>query len=418
MAGLTDLIGLNQAPTQKLDAAGDVAAGLKTGIQLATAKEQVDSAKMQVESQKNELITKQAATTNSLLTNLARANPIVAKKMIKQVREQLLQLGADPDIADYTISDDANRQRQIAINNVLSGKISSNPEASSKYVQDAAAVLGWDGAMNAWDNNQKKSMDAQKIAQADKQLSQQNTQFYANLSSEEKRAHIAADAAAGKANVDKGEKVDLQIEKLSKRLTDDSIPEVVNSIKSIDKQVGGLYEEKAAEKLDKIAGSKGLAATFKIPWTQIAPLESSAISKEDMPLFQEVSGLRNAYLKLRSGGAVTDPEADRFLQELGQGSIRSGTQLQTGIQRLSEAVKSTVLNTEAGYSPEAVATFAKRGGTVSSASFPSRKEKAGKNLAADPDIEARLKSLPPGADINLARAALIKAKTQSAQKAK
>ena len=55
---------------------------------------------------------------------------------------------------------------------------------------------------------------------------------------------------------------------------------------------------------------------------------------------------------------------------------------------------------------------------VSSDSFP--KPKSDKTaLAGDPEIEAKLKTLPPGADINLARAALLKAKSsQASQKAK
>ena len=139
--------------------------------------------------------------------------------------------------------------------------------------------------------------------------------------------------------------------------------------------VGDIYEEGAAKKLDKIAGAKNFQATWKIPWTQIAPMENVALKGEDLKLYQSIAGLRNAYLKMRSGGAVTDPEAERFLQELGQGDARTGAQLQTGIQNLTRAVKLGVQNKEAGYSPEAVALYRSRNGPISSESLPTPKQK-------------------------------------------
>lgn len=152
----------------------DVAGGVKAGLGLAVAKEEIDQTKIKTEELKNDLTIKQASTVNSLLTNLARANPVIAKKMVKQVREKLLQLGADPDIADYTISDDATRKRQIAIGSTVSGKLSSDPETAGRFFQDASDILGWEGAMQVYDNAQKRNLDEKKVTQ-------QNSQFYAGL---------------------------------------------------------------------------------------------------------------------------------------------------------------------------------------------------------------------------------------------
>ncbi len=203
MASLTEILAAgNSAPTQGVDVAGNLQQGMRAGVQLATAKEDVELKKTEVASQKADLTTKQASTVNSLLTNLARANPVVAKKMVKQVREKLLQLGADPEIADYTISDDANRQRQIAINNMVSGKLSSDPEMAGRFFQDSTAVLGWDGAMNVWDNAQKKAQDTRKLDQGDQQLKQQNEQFYANLQNQKDIAGMSTNKLSEKENIE------------------------------------------------------------------------------------------------------------------------------------------------------------------------------------------------------------------------
>lgn len=181
-SSLSELI--SASPEQGNPAAAAVD-GVKAGLGLAQAQEQVQSAKLQVEAQKADLATKQASTVNSLLTNLARANPVIAKKMVKQVRERLIQLGADPDIADYTISDDANRQRQVAFSDMASGKLSSDPEAALRYFQSAGQVLGWDEGAKNFDLALKRQQEDKKMAQAaaqdDKELAQKNQQFYAGL---------------------------------------------------------------------------------------------------------------------------------------------------------------------------------------------------------------------------------------------
>lgn len=372
MSSLTTLLAQG-APLPPSDVGGQINSGLQAGMNLATAKEQVEQKKVQLEQQKSELVMKQAATANSLLTNLARANPAIAKKMLPQIREKLINLGVDPEVADYTISDDANRKRQVAFGQYASSGLTTNKQFAQEYFSTLGDVLGYDQAAQMFDRELARK-------QQDKQFAIQQSKIDAQMKKDNER-------------IDRqDEKLDRQdTEKLSKRLTADSIPEVVSALNGIDQKLdGGLYSDKAVASLDEVAGIDGFVASFKVPFTQVVPLENSVIDEKYMPLYQDIAGLRNAYLKLRSGGAVTDPEANRFLAELGQGSIRSGKQLQNGLKRLNEAVRTGLKSIEGGYNPEVVARYKENGGTVSSDALPGqRQQSASKAPAPNLDLEAK-----------------------------
>lgn len=88
------------------------------------------------------------------------------------------------------------------------------------------------------------------------------------------------------------------------------------------------------------------------------------ISKEGIDLRQSVSGLRNAILKARSGGAVTPSEASRLLEEIGEGYGKSDAQLRTGIENVRTMLDSRIQNIAAGVPPEALEIYQQRGGDV------------------------------------------------------
>lgn len=180
---LIDVIGLNKAPIEQSRISDEITGGLQAGIGLATAKEQVEKKKLELEEQKTELITKQASSANSLLTNLARANPMVAKKMLPQIREKLINLGVDPSIADYTISDDANRQRQIVFNNMAGGKLTQDKNLAGEYFQSLSELVGYDKAVQIFDDSLKRD-------QENKKMSQQDKQFYAGLEAQKEAAGL------------------------------------------------------------------------------------------------------------------------------------------------------------------------------------------------------------------------------------
>lgn len=162
MATLAEVLGGQQNPT--VNVSENALQGVKAGIGLATAKEQVEAVKAQTEAMKAELISKQASTANSLLTNLARANPVVAKQMLKGVREKLLNLGVDPNVADYTVSDDAARQRQIGFSQFAAGKLTSDPKFAGEYFASLADLVGYDQAAQMFDNELKRRQQDKALA--------------------------------------------------------------------------------------------------------------------------------------------------------------------------------------------------------------------------------------------------------------
>lgn len=245
----------------------DITSGVKAGLGLATAAEQVEQTKMKTEEMKNDLTVKQASTVNSLLTNLARANPIVAKKMVKQVREKLIQLGADPDIADYTISEDANRQRQIAVGQLLAGKLPSDPEMAGTYFQTSTELLGWDAAAKAHDDGKRRNREDRMATNSETQTANQNTQFYAGLENQKEVARIEAgkidakeDKTIAKENRKEAKQLDNDLFAVDKTLSD--LEALKTSLVSYSKKsiggtgpvstMGGLkkYADQDTENLD------------------------------------------------------------------------------------------------------------------------------------------------------------------------
>lgn len=157
----------DQGQQKPLEVASNLSEGLKAGMQLATVQDQVDSMKAKVEEQKLELQQKQFSSVTSMLKNLAIANPKVGKLMTPRVKENMIKMGFDPNIADYITSDDASRARFVNIANLLAGKIANNPPALAEALQSLTDVGDLDKAITTAGNAYKAQ--------------QQNAQFYAGL---------------------------------------------------------------------------------------------------------------------------------------------------------------------------------------------------------------------------------------------
>jgi hypothetical protein len=87
-----------------------------------------------------------------------------------------------------------------------------------------------------------------------------------------------------------------------------------------------------------------------------------AVSSEGKSIRQEISGLQNAILKARSGGAVTPQEADRMMTELGAGLGRDDALLRKGISNVTNMLADKVQNAKAGFQPEVIERYKERGG--------------------------------------------------------
>lgn len=174
----------DQGQQKPLEVASNLSEGLKAGMQLATVQDQVDSMKAKVEEQKLELQQKQFSSVTSMLKNLAIANPKVGKLMTPKVKENMIKMGFDPNIADLITSDDASRARFVNIANAASGKIANDPQALAEALQAYADIGEFDKGLSAFENAAK--------------MKQQNSQFYAGLQNQKDIAAASAERAASK----------------------------------------------------------------------------------------------------------------------------------------------------------------------------------------------------------------------------
>ncbi len=76
----------------------------------------------------------------------------------------------------------------------------------------------------------------------------------------------------------------------------------------------------------------------------------------------KIAALQNLVLQARSGAAVTDPELQRMLAETGLTMFSSDEDFLRAFPRLAAAAEQSVRNTAAGYDPEIVDEFVRRGG--------------------------------------------------------
>lgn len=142
------------------------------------------------------------------------------------------------------------------------------------------------------------------------------------------------------------------VRKLSEKLVSLGIPDIKNDINNLDSVIS------------KYKPGDDLPGTGMTAW-----MPQALMSKDGQLISQARSAIRNKLLKLRSGAAVTNPEAARFAEELG--TMLSGTdevfltnwpQVKKGIQSIEQAVK-------AGYDDDIVQTYDDR--TLSRGAPPS-----------------------------------------------
>lgn len=96
----------------------------------------------------------------------------------------------------------------------------------------------------------------------------------------------------------------------------------------------------------------------------VSAMPDALVSKQGQQVRQAVAGVRNAILKARSGGAVTDGEATRLLEELGEGSTKSDEQLRMGMQKVQKILDSKIRNIAAGVPKESINIYKERGGNI------------------------------------------------------
>lgn len=149
------------------------------------------------------------------------------------------------------------------------------------------------------------------------------------------------------------------VRKAAESIEKSGAPELMASLKKLDDKIPGGIDGDG-----DIPGIGGLANLAGNPG--IGPLVEQTISDEGKQIRQLVANVRNSILKARSGGAVTPQEADRVLEELGQGILRTNEQLRAGLVNIRDSLRTRVQAIEAGFPEDALAEYRSRKGAITS----------------------------------------------------
>ena len=147
MASLTQVLASsNEAPIKDVDIAGNLNEGLKAGMNLATAKEQVESTKMKVADQKLELVTKQAtAMTNRTKAAMFAQSPAAFESIMKanEAYANSINVPYNSEALRAAWKDPNLRlAAQRETNRVMAGGQLSNPQAIVDfYGSDSPAIF-------------------------------------------------------------------------------------------------------------------------------------------------------------------------------------------------------------------------------------------------------------------------------------
>lgn len=151
----------------------------------------------------------------------------------------------------------------------------------------------------------------------------------------------------------KDDRIDTQVEKLTKRLADPQ-DDIVGQTLMLENLSNTM--NKLGVSFDSLKGKDlpGYGATGFIP--------NIMASKEGVNLRQDVSGLANALLKSRSGAAVTNQEEKRFLEEMGTGkTTMSDENVRRGLKKIKDIMERRTKMIEA-YPDEVKVTLKERTG--------------------------------------------------------
>lgn len=119
--------------------------------------------------------------------------------------------------------------------------------------------------------------------------------------------------------------------------------------------------------LDKLDKKIGIDGSEDIPGVgQTAMLPGIALSQEGKDVRQLIQGLTNTILKARSGGAITEPEAERLLAEIGTGITKTDADLRRGLQNVRDTFRIKLELAESGAPEESVSIYRQRKGSIHS----------------------------------------------------
>jgi hypothetical protein len=182
---------------------------------------------------------------------------------------------------------------------------------------------------------------------------------------EEKLAKIRADQdhykmaiANAKDDQQKQKIINEGARKLGDAFVKEEVAPAMVALKKLDKAIGGLESE------TDIPGIGGMANMADSPL--IGDFAKSRLSEEGKSVRMLADGYRNALLKIRSGGSVTDPEAARLADELGRGVFATDKDFRRAMINSRDFLRSKIGSIEATADQSVVETYRQRAGSVSS----------------------------------------------------
>lgn len=331
---------LNDGSARGTAAVARASAHTNDSVKLAEMSMGQEKHKQALEEQKENLNKKKFDNTAGMINILNRSSDPVRKQLIPQMYKRAEEAGTPfaPGFLEAQFNDENMRiENKRAMDIFMSKNLRENPKAVEEYLMTLTDPVKYEEGKKMLFDLQHKQ-DA--LSQADRKM-----------------------------QVDKSKEVKEETTKLSERLGKDSIPEVMTAIKQTEKLLQsankgeGIYSDKSLEGLEGLTGANAIKV-FGLT------VGEKGLTPAQKDIKQSVATIRNAYLKLRSGGAVTDQEADRFFEELGAGLIRDPEQIKIGLQNVTRIMGQAVKNVEAGYSPEAKQLYTQRGGGLTSETLP------------------------------------------------
>lgn len=255
MASLVEtLLTNNTPPTEGVDIAGNLSKGVQAGIQLATAAEEVQAKKQQVEAQKLQLDQAKFTAFDNLMKTFNRSNAAVRKSIAPRIKDRFQQYGFDPAIVDIMAADPETGRVYQNISDAYMGHFLNDPQSLSSALQsfqDAGMFAeGMDAFKTAMDNDRKN-----------KEMKQQNNQYYAGLKNQKDIS--AANNATQKEVAEIGiKRAEVGIDKEIAKETRKEQKQIVDDLFKVDGTIANLQKAKAdleAYSKSKVLGTGPIA---------------------------------------------------------------------------------------------------------------------------------------------------------------
>jgi len=260
-------------------------------------------------------------------------------------------MGAAPTKSDQmkAIADTLRQNRDLGMLGQLTGDRVLSPLGAGMMKQADATPLQFQNTrQHDVDNAQTKDYQDWQKKQAADSLSE--TRRWHDLESEYQNR--MADAANARATGVDNKSQNSEVRWLSAKMNSSGLDELQQAVSNFNLTVSKYKDPKTGN----IPGVGGLSN-----FPGVAAATGGEGGKQ---VRSSLASVRNAILKARSGGAVTDGEAKRALEELGQSVLYGQDDTMRAIDGIKTLIGAKVASLEAGVSPESLQEYRKRYSTA------------------------------------------------------